>query len=189
MTGVRESEPSNEIREQYGGDVQPFTENELVRAIKTLKSGKCQDSAGIKAEMLKNTGDSTRRVLLELFNSVLQGTSETPKSWRLSVVKVLYKSGDPADPKNYRPICIIPLLYKLFSKLLYSRLYPILDTAQCPDQAGFRRGYSTVDHLFVFKMLQEKSEEFQLNTWAAALDFKKAFDSIDQSFLWEALED
>ena len=105
------------------------------------------------------------------------------------MINVLYKSGDPTLPQNYRPICIIPLLYKLFSKLLYSRLYPILDAAQCPDQAGFRNKYSTVDHMFVFGMLHEKSEEFQLNSWVAALDFKKTFDSIDQDFLWSALEE
>jgi hypothetical protein len=92
-------------------------------------------------------------------------------------------------PQNYRPICIIPLLYKLFSKLLYKRLYPILDKAQCADQAGFRNKFSTVDHMFVCTMVYEKSEEFQLNSWVASLDFKKAFDSIDQRYLWRALEE
>ena len=169
--------------------ISDFTDMELVQTLRRLKDGRCKDTTGIKAEMLKNTGRETRRILLELYNSVLRGNMETPKSWKKSVITVLYKSGDPSLPKNYRPICIIPLLYKVFSKLLYSRLYPILDPAQCPDQAGFRRNYSTMDHLFVFKMLQEKSEEFQLNTWVAALDFKKAFDSIDQCFLWRSLKD
>ena len=76
-------------------------------------------------------------------------------------------------PQNYRPICIIPILYKLFSKLLYNRLYLILDKAQCADQAGFRHRFSTVDHMFVCTMVFEKSEEFQLNSWIAALDFKR----------------
>jgi len=103
------------------------------------------------------------------------------------VITVIYKSGDAMLPQNYRPICIIPLLYKLFSRLLYNRLYPILDKAQSEDQAGFRHKFSTVDHMFVCTMVYEKSEEFQLNTWIAALDFKKAFDSIDQRYLWQAL--
>ena len=80
-------------------------------------------------------------------------------------------------------------LVQLFSKLMYKRLYPILDKAQCKDQAGFRNKYSTVDHMFVFTMLQEKSEEFNLNTWIAAIDFKKAFDTINQDYLWHALEE
>lgn len=36
-------------------------------------------------------------------------------------------------------------------------------------------------------MIHEKSEEFQLNSWVAALDFKKDFDTIDQQQLWNPL--
>ena len=150
----------DDIGQTSSDDVSDFTEHELMKALKTLKNGKCKDTAGIRAEMLKNTGSSMRNVLMDLFNSILHGTLEAPKAWKHSVITVLYKNGDPSEPKNYRPICIIPLLYKLFSKLLYFRLYPILDQAQCPDQAGFRQEYSTIDHIFVFKMLQEKSEEY-----------------------------
>ena len=120
---------------------------------------------------------------------VVMQNMEMSRSWRHSVITVLLKSGDAMLPQNYRPICIIPLLYKLFSKLLYNRLYPILDKAQCADQAGFRHNFSTTDHMFVCTMIFEKSEEFQLNSWIAALDFKKAFDSIDQQYLWKALEE
>ena len=169
--------------------VPAFTRQELVSAIKSLKSNKCKDTAGIKAEMLKAGGQSLTDVLLDLYNKVLAQTMEIPKSWKHSVITVLYKNGDATLPQNYRPICIIPLLYKLFSKLLYNRLYPILDKAQCADQAGFRHKFSTVDHMFVCTMVYEKSQEFQLNSWIAALDFKKAFDSIDQRYLWQALEE
>ena len=169
--------------------VTAFTRAELVSAIKGLKGNKCKDTAGIKAEMLKMGGESLVDVLLELYNRVVTQTMEIPKSWKHSVITVLYKSGDAMLPQNYRPICIIPILYKLFSKLLYNRLYPILDEAQCADQAGFRHRFSTVDHMFVCTMVFEKSEEFQLNSWIAALDFKKAFDSIDQKYLWQALRE
>ena len=127
--------------------------------------------------------------VLELYNTILTGNIEPPASWSHSVISVIHKSGDATQPQNYRPISIIPMLYKLFSKLLYRRLYPILDGAQCKDQAGFRKNYSTIDHTFVFSMLYEKSEEFNLNTWIAAIDFKKAFDSIDQEYLWKALKE
>ena len=35
----------------------------------------------------------------------------------------------------------------------------------------------------------EVGRVFQMNTWAAALDFKKAFDSIDQQYLWSTLRE
>ena len=37
------------------GEVPAFTESELLKALRTLKNGKCKDSAGVRAEMLKNT--------------------------------------------------------------------------------------------------------------------------------------
>ena len=169
--------------------VHAFTMKELTEALKSLKTKKCADTAGVRAEMLKKGGGYLLEKLLELYNTILSGNMQPPSSWKHSVISVIYKSGDATQPQNYRPICIIPALYKLFSKLLYKRLYPILDKGQCRDQAGFRNNYSTVDHLFVFTMLQEKSEEFSLNSWVAAIDFKKAFDSINQEYLWHALEE
>ena len=90
-------------------------------------------------------------------------------------------------PQNCRPISMIPILYKLFARLLYRRLNPILDSQQCPDQAGFRPNYSTVDHLFTLAQLHEKASEFQKKLWVSAVDFKKAFDTIEQAGLWHAL--
>ena len=86
-------------------------------------------------------------------------------------------------------IASIPLLYKMFAKLLHNRLEPILDLQQCPDQAGFRRKYCTEDHLLTLTIIQEKAEEWQQYVWIAALDFKKAFDTVSHDSLWKALQD
>ena len=54
------------------------------------------------------------------------------------------------DIKNYRPISLISLLshmYKLFTQMLQKRLEKVLDENQPGEQAGFRKGYSIVDHL------------------------------------------
>ena len=81
------------------------------------------------------------------------------------------------------------MLYKLFSRLLYNRLHPLLDNQQSPDQAGFRQERSTIDHLFTASMLQEVSDEWRIPLWLAAVDFKKAFDSVTHVSIWEALSE
>ena len=125
-----------------------FTRAEIQREIKKLKSGKSRDRAGVCAEMLKNGGDLLMDAILQLFNDLLKPNSLPPGLWRESSITVLFKSGDLELPENSRPITIIPLLYKLFSRLLRTRLTPILERAQTPDQAGFRTGYGVEDHLF-----------------------------------------
>ena len=160
---------------------------ELIKEIKKLKSGKCKDGSGLIAEMIKAGGDLLASILLDMYNEVIKPDATIPDAWKRSIISVVFKSGDAELPQNYRPITIIPLLYKLFSRLLYSLLAPILDKAQPPDQAGFRPGYSTVDHLFTFGVLNEKSDEWNFRMWAAALDFKKAFDTVEHDAMWKAL--
>ena len=55
------------------------------------------------------------------------------------------------------------------------------------DQAGFRKGRSTVDHLFMTVMIQEISDEWKIPIWISAIDFKKTFDSVTHRSLWRSL--
>jgi hypothetical protein len=120
-------------------------------------------------------------------NSVISPDAPPPKEWKENVFKVLFKSGDRRQAKNYRPICVLPLLYKLFSSMLYSRLQPVLEKELQQDQAGFRKLFSTVDHLHAFAQIQEKSSEWNVELWTCLLDFQKAFDSVEHKAIWEAL--
>ena len=43
-----------------------------------------------------------------------------------SEFQVIHKTGDREDPGNYRPICGLPILYKIFATVLYARLAPSL---------------------------------------------------------------
>ena len=102
-------------------------------------------------------------------------------------IKVIHKKGDVENVSNYRPICSLPAMYKLFSTILYGRLYPMLDQKQAEDQAGFRKTYQTTDHLATFRMLEQKCQEWGIKMWTATVDFTKAFDSIsvrNVEFLW-----
>jgi hypothetical protein len=104
-------------------------------------------------------------------------------------LKVIFKKGDVQMAENCRPIAILPILYKLFSKVLLARVSVGLDAEQSCDQAGFRSGFSCDDHLFAITLLAEKTNEFTQPLWMAAVDFKKAVDTIDHKSIWKALLD
>ena len=165
----------------------PFTMKELCKALQYLKKGKAPDGTGIVAEMLQSGGHTLKEILLQLYNTIVQPQQPPPDTWRHTLIKVLHKSGDARLPQNYRPIATIPMLYKLFARLLYNRLEPVLDNQQHHDQAGFRKNRSTTDHLFTTTIIQEICDEWQLPMWIAAVDFKKAFDSVTHEGLWSAL--
>ena len=91
------------------------------------------------------------------------------------------------DVGNYRQICTLPALYKLYSTIIYNRLYDRLDRAQSEDDGGFRRSYQTLDHLAKYRLLEQKCWEWSIQMWVATVAFQKAFDTIKHKALWTAL--
>lgn len=63
-----------------------------------------------------------RAFILVLFNGLLKRTMTRPKEWTKAEVCCLFKSGDPEDPNNYRPIALLASLYKLYTSVLTQRL-------------------------------------------------------------------
>ena len=174
-------------RENVEMKIPKFDANELTIALKSLKKGKARDSKGFVAEMLKVGGVRLRDILLQLMNAVLDEGAPTPTEWHKSVMKILFKGGDATQAKNYRPICVMPLLYKLFAVMLHKRLAPTLESKLSRDQAGFRQGFSTVDHLHMLAQIQEKTSEWQIPVWTCFIDYEKAFDSLEHEAIWAAL--
>ena len=102
--------------------IENFSLTELATALKQLKAGKAADANNISAEMLKSGGLKLRDVILKCFNDIIRPDGDTPREWHKTLIKVLHKNEDMRLPQNYRPIATIPLLYKLFSTMVYNRL-------------------------------------------------------------------
>ena len=165
-----------------------ITTEELQSAISKLKTGKSPDSNGIRAEDIKACNDETRELMKQNFNEIIKRNNFTPDEWKKVKIKVIHKKGDVQDVSNYRPTCSLPAMYKLFSTILYGRLYPMIDQNQAEDQAGFRKTYQTTDHLATYRLIEQKCHEWGIKMWTATVDFTKAFDSISHNSIWEALK-
>lgn len=99
----------------------------------------------------------------------------------------LFKRGDPSFPCNYRPISLLPILSKVFEKILSSQIRSFIEDHKLIHnrQFGFRPGCSTDQLVFQLiaklkLMTSQKSSKF---ISAAALDIKKAFDCVNHKLL------
>ena len=80
----------------------------------------------ISARLLKDSANVISKSLTKLFNrSLLTGTF--PSLWKFGEVSALFKKGDRCDPKNYRPITVLPTLDKILEKAVHKQLYYFLN--------------------------------------------------------------
>ena len=105
--------------------------------------------------------------------------SGIPKTWKEANMVIFFKKGNRKDIKNYRPICLLSNMYKLFTQIITTRLEKKLDENQPREQAGFRSKYSTTDHIHAINQLKKTCREYNIPLWCVAfVDYEKAFDSV-----------
>lgn len=59
---------------------------------------------------------------------------------------------------------------------------------QTREQAGFQKGFSTMDHLHAINQLLEKCSEYKIDIYMAFIDLKKAFDPLKHNFPLKSLK-
>ena len=155
-----------------------FTVEELEAAIKKLKSGKAPGRDNIHPEFVIHQSAKTTAWLCSFPTSCFR-RSKLPKTWRRATVVALLKPNKPAqDPKSYRPISLLCVPFKILERMIQSRIDPVVDPQLPREQAGFRRGRSTVDQVTL--LTQDIEDSFQNNEKAGVvfLDLTAAYDTV-----------
>lgn len=177
-----------EITELSNDDnVPPILEDEVQKAIKTQKYDKAPGPDEISNELLLSCRTYIAPLLTCIFNDILN-TEIIPSQWTASTIVLLHKKGDKTNINNYRPISLMSNIYKIFAKIILARITRTLDENQPREQAGFRAGYSTLDHIHTVRQVIEKNKEFNVLFYCCFIDYNKAFDSIEHENIWSCLK-
>ena len=112
---------------------------------------------------------------MRYFNIVLN-SGIIPEEWCIGVIIPIYKNkGADTDPDNYRGITLLSCVGKLFTALLNQRLTDYMDAVGGlgDEQAGFRHGYSTMDHVFTLYSILHVYMDRDKRIYCAFIDYKK----------------
>lgn len=156
------------------------TPREIKRTIFNLENRKAPGFDLITGEVLKQLPKKPIVFLTMLFNAILR-IYHYPKIWKISTICMIAKPGKPpTEPSSYRPISLLPILSKLFEKILLSRLKPVLDESKIiPDhQFGFREKHATVEQ--VHRVVQKVRQSLEKKEYCSAvfIDIQQAFDKV-----------
>ena len=169
-----------------------ITQAEILQAIDKQKKGKSAGLDEISPELIKLTKPQIIKYLHKLFQK-LYDTSTYPKEWAKSIIIPIHKKGSKLILDNYRGISLLSVTSKLFTSIIYNRLYTWLENNMkiCEEQAGFRRHFSTVDHIYtLYSMVNNRLHgQKKGKLYVAFIDFKKAFDTVNRNVLWECMKE
>ena len=106
----------------------------------------------------------------------------------MKVAKVIpiYKgNGDRREPRNYRPIAHLPIMAKIYEKILNMRIVKYLEKHDIinSNQYGFSKGCSTIHAILHFTNEIMKALDRKERAIGIYIDIMKAFDSVDHDKL------
>ena len=172
-------------RDAHGlGDEFPF--DEVCGCRRSLKNHKAPGCDGIPAELRQYPGGTGVRVLARLFHAVL-ATRCVPSARRKGIVVHLAKGGDAGDCSNYRPLTPLPMIDKLFAKLLSERIARV--ARMHARHYAFRPGRGTLNplhNLLAVVRQRIQAKNFKA-TYACFFDAATAYDSVPHALLLHCL--
>ena len=123
-----------------------FSQREFAAALQHLKPGKALGPDSICSELILHAGAALKSWLRNFLSCLRR--FKIPKIWRRALVVAIPKPAKPVgDPKSYQLISLLCVPYKILEKLIYACVEPLIDPLLPKEQAGFRRGKSTVDEI------------------------------------------
>lgn len=151
--------------------------------IKKYSSSKAAGPDNMHTSVLKclNEQMGFAELLAEFFNICLE-FSTTPKSWNTSKIHLLMKDPELPYITKSRPVSLTCVTRRFFEKILLKHMLQESWSHLDENQAGFRKGWSTVSHILL-------NDELCRNGFpiSAYLDLKSAFDVVDHGYLMETL--
>ena len=164
-----------------------ITKNEATTALKNMKNNKSPGSDGYTAEFYKffwiDIGDFLIRSINYSFNN-----GELSITQKEGLITCLPKGNkDKQLLKNWRPISLLNVAYKIASACIANRIKTVLPDLINEDQTGFIQGRFIGENIRKLYDLLQHTEEKKIPGLLLLIDFEKAFDSVDWTFISKTL--
>ena len=166
---------------------EPLSADECHKALTHMKSDKSPGSDGLPAEFYNFFWDEIGEAIVEVLNFCFNRGLLT-ESMRLAIISLLYKKGDIELLKNWRPISLLNVDYKIGSKAFANRLQLILPSILNSDQTCSVPGRSIFENLMLARDSIDYCQEKKLPLALIKIDQEKAFDRVNWDFLLKVLE-
>ncbi len=164
-------------------------QHEVIQALRDMKNNKTPGLDGLPKEFYINTWEILGPTLTDVLNNCfLRG--QLGDKMNMGNITLLFKKNDKSLLKNWRPISLLNVDYKIISKVLANRLRKILPDILHASQACGIPDRKIHHHLHLLDMIVTNYEQQYMNDgcYAICVDQEKAFDRVEHKYIFRLLE-
>ena len=163
---------------------QKIKSSPVLKLLKNVKVNEAADMGNISGRFLKDGADITAIPVTQICNLSIK-LSHFPNNCKLAKLKPLYKKGSKTDPKNFRPISLLPIVSKIIEKIIHDQTMEYLTDNKIlyRYQSGFRKNHSTDTCLSYLTDKILTGFHSGLLSGMILIDLQKALDTINHNIL------
>ncbi|XP_042964506.1 uncharacterized protein LOC122298703 [Carya illinoinensis] len=163
------------------------SEEEVYRAIRSIPMDSSPGPDGFSAAFFSLAWDIVKADIVDMAKEVFEGNPFS-KFFGATNLVLIPKVEEPMGFGQFRPISLCSVVYKIMTKIMASRLAPILDKIISKEQVAFIPGRSIFDNMALAQeLVQGLSRKVRGGNVMLKLDMAKAYDRVNWKFLLEIL--
>ena len=160
-----------------------LTRDDFDAGVRSLNSNRAAGQDNMAPEFVKHGGAVLLQWIFVLMSRLWPFSCELPLIDRLGCLLPIPKKAGGTIVSCFRPICLLTSLYKLYAIIVFQKVRNrVKDFVTCT-QAGFIRGRSCGNNLWILRRVAERSIEFNVPVYCVLVDYKGAFDALNRTEL------
>ena len=165
-----------------------INEEECLKALNSMPSSKTPRTDGFPCEFYKAFWSVVGRIFINSLNYSYE-SGRLSISQRRGIIKLIPKKDSALNlVKNWRPLTLLNCDYKIATKAISNRIKTELPKLISNDQTGFIKDRFIGENIRAIDSIIKYSAAKDIPGLLLFLDFEKAFDTLEWSFLFKTLQ-
>eukprot|EP00253_Pinus_taeda_P008183 PITA_08183 len=167
--------------------IEEIKEEEIVEAIWSLQPNKAPGPEGFPICFYREYWELIKKDLIKYFKWI-QRKCKIGSYTNSTHLALIPKENRPSNFSRFRPIPLCNSSYKIFTKIIASRLKPLLLMLISENQGGFMANRQISDSILLVQEAIHSSHTRNEKGFILKLDLANAFDMVRHSFLFAVLQ-